>query len=207
MAIFADTPVIMLAGTFVQVVQEIEGRLSALGWAKTVKFNFEAPKKCASLNSVSFQETTITKVAHIIGVSSCKGKRTAGLLIAPGFRPAPSLCASAPSSTPLPSFTYTGGVGKSTVAANLAVTMSRLGLRVGLLDADVYGPSLPTLLPAQSSDVLRSPANPKHVLPLRAQHCPELKMLSFGHVNPKAGAPGAVSFCPVHFFLLRRSPS
>ncbi|MCX5658148.1 MAG: Mrp/NBP35 family ATP-binding protein [Planctomycetota bacterium] len=39
-----------------------------------------------------------------------------------------------------------GGVGKSTIAVNLAVGLARLGLRAGLLDGDIYGPSAPTLL-------------------------------------------------------------
>lgn len=52
-----------------------------------------------------------------------------------------------------------GGVGKSTVSANLAVEMARRGLRVGLVDADLYGPSIPGMLgidatvpPATGSD-------------------------------------------------------
>ncbi|MFC4723178.1 P-loop NTPase [Geojedonia litorea] len=43
-----------------------------------------------------------------------------------------------------------GGVGKSTVTANLAVTLAKMGFKVGVLDADIYGPSIPIMFDVES---------------------------------------------------------
>jgi ATP-binding protein involved in chromosome partitioning len=66
-----------------------------------------------------------------------------------------------------------GGVGKTTVAINLALALSSEGLRVGLLDADLYGPSIPTML-----DLAERPrAEAKMIVPLEKFG---LKIMSFG---------------------------
>jgi ATP-binding protein involved in chromosome partitioning len=67
-----------------------------------------------------------------------------------------------------------GGVGKSTVAANLAIAMARLGHRTGLLDADVYGPSVPIMLGASE----RPSVSPeKRIAPLERHG---VKLMSMG---------------------------
>lgn len=66
-----------------------------------------------------------------------------------------------------------GGVGKSTVAVNLALALKEQGYRVGLLDVDIYGPSLPTLLGVEE----RPKVNNRRILPIEASG---LRLMSLG---------------------------
>lgn len=80
-----------------------------------------------------------------------------------------------------------GGVGKSTVASNLAVSLAKMGFAVGILDADIYGPSIPTMLGTEGEKPNSIKVNEKLLMNPIEQF--GVKMLSIGYFS---GAEKAV---------------
>jgi ATP-binding protein involved in chromosome partitioning len=71
-----------------------------------------------------------------------------------------------------------GGVGKSTAATNLAIALARAGQRVGLLDADIYGPSIPMMMGVDEKPVITAE---RRIIPIEKDG---IKMISIGFLVP-----------------------
>jgi len=93
-----------------------------------------------------------------------------------------------------------GGVGKSTVAANLAVALASAGRRVGLLDVDIHGPSIPKLMGLEGGQIQ---SDGETMIPVRAGD--NLKVISIGFLLRGSGDPviwrGPMKFNAIRQFL------
>lgn len=73
-----------------------------------------------------------------------------------------------------------GGVGKSTVAASLALALKKSGATVGILDADIYGPSIPTLFDAREAPEMKVKGDKQIMIPVERNG---IKLLSIGMIT------------------------
>lgn len=122
-----------------------------------------------------------TIIADATGLSQSESKQLEEELRAaatslPGVREARvAMTASQPARTLIAIGSGKGGVGKSTVSANLAIALARAGKKVGLIDADVYGPSQPTLLGTHA----KPEAEDEQLVPVEAHG---IRFLSLGQL-------------------------
>jgi len=79
-----------------------------------------------------------------------------------------------------------GGVGKSTVTANLAVALAKTGAKVGIIDADIYGPSIPTMFNCEHEQPgIRKEGERNLILPIEQYG---VKLISIGFLTPAENA-------------------
>jgi len=79
-----------------------------------------------------------------------------------------------------------GGVGKSTTTANIAVALAQAGAKVGIIDADIYGPSIPTMFNCEKEKPTVSTVDGKQLIKPLEQY--GVKLLSIGFLAPTEGA-------------------
>ena len=139
-----------------------------------VSFTFELTTPACPVRD-RFKSQAEDAVGQLAGVTGVDVRMTAN--VRPAFlRPKPSEILPGVKQT-IAVASGKGGVGKSTVAVNLAAALRKSGASVGLLDADIYGPSVPVMTGSHS---VPQQANGR-LLPIEAHG---MKLMSFGHINP-----------------------
>ena len=79
-----------------------------------------------------------------------------------------------------------GGVGKSTISSNISVSLAKLGYKVGLVDADIFGPSIPTMFNTENEQPNYKNINDKNIIIPIEQY--GIKLISMGNIIPKEKA-------------------
>jgi Mrp family chromosome partitioning ATPase len=151
------------------VKKEVEAAVRALPWVQSVRVSMDTPPRPTARGTAAAATASLQQGG---GAPAAPTVRPGGLAHV-GRVLAVSSCK--------------GGVGKSTVAVNLAYSLAQLNLRVGIFDADVYGPSLPTMVSPRSTVLRETPA--KLVTPPVYEG---VKLMSYGFVlRNQAAAKGA----------------
>ena len=111
----------------------------------------------------SYPDLEVSRIDFILGVVSHKDKQKDSLI--PGIKNTIAVASGK------------GGVGKSTVAANLAVALALEGAKVGLIDADIYGPSIPLMFGVNERPKVMSSNGKNKLVPITKY---DIKLMSIG---------------------------
>jgi len=141
------------------------------------------PSAQQRLQSLRLADGVVTLVLDVAGLDGqARDRLEAGVKEALGGQPGVSevrvgMVADKPRRLILAVGSGKGGVGKSTLSANLAVALARMGRKVGLVDADIYGPSQPRLM---ANEGQRPEARDKKLIPVPSPW--GVPLLSMGHL-------------------------
>ena len=126
-------------------------------------------------------ETAVSGISWVESVSvtmSAQARQAAGPQSGPGLEQVRHIVAVA---------SCKGGVGKSTVAVNLAFAMQARGAKVGIFDADIYGPSLPTMVKTDFDGLYQD--EKERIIPVERDG---MRLMSFAYANSKQGDPAVM---------------
>lgn len=153
---------------------EAEGKVEMVSGVKSVSSVLTAERAAAApAKEVHLSHTPASKRVR-------KGARLSDEAMQQGNIPASTPKSSIPGiSRILVVASAKGGVGKSTVSVNLAAAMAKAGMKVGLMDADIYGPSIPTMLGTVSAE----PVTSKDTGKLQPVEAFGMKTLSIGYLS------------------------
>lgn len=143
-----------------------------LGISDPLSKNLE-PVKNQIANSIksSFTEVEDVTVNFVLGITNHSNEKKSSVL--PNIKNTIAVASGK------------GGVGKSTVAANLAVALAKKGAKVGLIDADIYGPSIPLMFGTKDKPYLVKEGEKNKMLPVEAHG---VKLMSIGFLMEEGTA-------------------
>ncbi len=167
-----------------QMARDAHGAVSQLDGVDEVQLDISAPRSAAP-GAPRAAAAPPGGGMNLPGAPPASaGTRPAGAPVGSGGRPEPLI-----QRDPIPGVKHVlavasgkGGVGKSTVASNLAVALRQRGLSVGLMDADIYGPSVPTKFGVHEQPEIIDIEGRRMIIPLQRHG---LKLMSLGFLQPE----------------------
>ncbi len=165
------------------LVRTVRQTIEAIPGVIDVRVDVRDPRQANAAPTPARQgNTQVSDAAQHVAPSSSGARKPLPVMEAPAARKAPP---KVPEPVPYPNLgriiaisSGKGGVGKSTVAVNLALSLAKFGKRVGIMDADIYGPNLPLMLGVDAAPAVRD----EKIIPLEAFG---VKVISIGFLIEK----------------------